>query len=83
MDALLVLKDTITASVVKVVGSCQPCIHAAETNFNGVWITLIICLTAVFITGIVAVYIYFQNKQKKQHCEDVEKCKEAIEKLMN
>ena len=47
MDTLLLLKDTITAQVVKVVNSCQPCVLGAATNENNVRVADIICNAVV------------------------------------
>lgn len=78
LNDTVALSDSTLIELAKVVNSCQPCIQGAETNFNSIWITMIICLTAVAIVGIVTLSIYFQNIRKVQKNEDVEKCKKAI-----
>lgn len=59
MDTLLVLKDTITAHVVKVIDSCQPCAHEIPTNCQDVIAVAIICGAIVLTTLIVAISLLF------------------------
>ena len=67
MDTLLVLKDTITAHVVKVADSCQPCAYEIPTNCQDVIVVAIICGAIVLITLIVAISLlfYFCKKSSK------------------
>ena len=69
MDTLLVLKDTITAHVVKVVDSCESCVHEVPTNCQDVKIVGIVCSAIVLTTLIVAIslLICFCKKNRKLH----------------
>ena len=49
MDTLLILRDSITANVVKVVDTCQSCVQVDPTNCNDVKIVAIICATIVIV----------------------------------
>ena len=59
MDTLLILKDTITAHVVKVIDTCQPYVQEAETNWKDVIITAIIC-TAIVIILCYGIFKFYQ-----------------------
>ncbi len=63
MDTLLILGDTVTAHVVKVIDTCQPCILKAETNTNELLIILIICLSIVLIVTISGYVIIKWHKE--------------------
>ena len=65
MDTLLILRDTITTNVVKVVDSCQPCIQEAETNCQDVAIVGIICFTIIVIM-MYGTRQFFKNKAKER-----------------
>ena len=64
MDTLIFLRDTITANVVKVVDSCQPCFQEAETNCKDIAIVAIICVTIFFI-AIAAITAYYCLKKEE------------------
>lgn len=65
MDTLLILRDTITDHVIKVVDTCQPCVQEAETNCKDIAIVAIICGT-ILIIAIAAMFTFHQWK-KKEH----------------
>lgn len=55
MDTLLIFRDTITVNALKVIDSCQPCIHEAETNGNDILNVLILCMTVMVVVAIICV----------------------------
>ena len=67
MDTPLILRDTITTNVVKVVDSCQPCIQEAETNWQDVTIVGIICFLATVSIVIISFAFYKWQKAKYQY----------------
>lgn len=78
MDTLLILRDTITTNVVKIVGSCQPSIQEAETNWQDIAIVGIVCFVVALCIGIISFtfykwqenkycYQYKSNEQKYQY----------------
>lgn len=82
MDTLLILKDTITAHVVKVVDSTQPYIQEAGTNCNDVAIVFLICATIVAIALITKCAILsWKSKEIKaeEKKREFQKEKEKIE----
>lgn len=87
MDTLLILRDTITANVVKVVDSCQPCIQEAETNWQDVVIVKYVCyaIVAMFLTIVFAVgiFVWHNNKWRKMYniAEENHKLKEKDDKI--
>jgi len=78
MDTLLILRDTITANVVKITDSCSHCVQETETNWHDVIIVGIICFFVTICIGIISFafykwqktkycYQYKANEQKYQH----------------
>ena len=86
MDTLIFLRDTITANVVKVVDSCQPCFQEAETNCKDIAIVAIICVTIFFI-AIAAITAYYCLKKEEYDATKEEPisrslpCKKLIETM--
>lgn len=64
MDTLIIIRDTLTANVEKVIDSCQPFTQEAETNYKDVIIVAIICLTILLFTGIVIYALYLNKKEQ-------------------
>lgn len=62
MDTLF-LRDTVTAHVVKVIDTGQPCIHEPETNCNDMIIVGIICGAIVIIAAIIAYTVQKWHKE--------------------
>lgn len=80
MDTLLILRDTITAHVIKVVDSCQLCAQEAPTNCNDVKVVAIICLAIVLMTLIAwGVISSWKCKELRAQEKDI-LVKEALEK---
>ena len=79
MDTLLILQDSISAHVVKLIDTCQPCVQEAETNLK---IVGIICLAIVLAVLIVSVALCLWQKAKCKFAIDVDeqKFKHEIEK---
>ena len=82
MDTLLILRDTITANVVKVVDSCHPSIQEAETNWQDVAIVGIICFVGTLCIGIISIAFYKWQKAKYEYLvsSDNQKHKHEIER---
>lgn len=64
MDTLFVLKDTVSAHVIKVVDSCPTCVHEAQTNWADVQIVKYICLAIIVISFFAAIAFYLCQKAK-------------------
>ena len=79
MDTLLILRDTITANIVKVTDSCSHCVQEAETNCDDVKIIFLICATIVVALGIVAVTFYRWQSDKYKHLNIVNSQKDNLE----
>jgi hypothetical protein len=54
MDTILVLKDTVSAHVIKVVDSCPTYVHEAQTNWDNLKIVIVICITILLALSIIA-----------------------------
>lgn len=70
MDTLLILRDTITANVVKVTNSCSHCVQETGTNWADVQIVFIICLAIVLSILIIAITVgvlvwHYNDKTKE------------------
>lgn len=81
MDTLLILRDTITANVIKVVNSSKPCVQETDINCNSIGISLIICVTVVVLALIVASLLFLFNRKKYKYEDEIKKCKEAINEV--
>lgn len=80
MDTILILKDTITAYVVKVVDSCKPCIQESETSCNDMIIAGIICGAIVTIAAIIAYTVQKWQKEALAAKRVLEEVKIDVEK---
>jgi uncharacterized membrane protein (DUF106 family) len=82
MDTLLLLQNTVTASL-KVIHSCQPCIHEAKTNSNDAAIVFFICVAVVLSILIIAITIgfsvWYYNRITKEHKKLQETCVKSEE----
>ncbi len=65
MDTLFILQDTVLVDVVKVIDSCQPYVHEAETSWQDVAIVLCICVTLIIIVTL-GVCRFFANLEKER-----------------
>ena len=83
MNTLIIIRDTISANVVKVIDSCQPCIQTTETNCIDVAIVVIICLTILFFTGIITLALYLNKKDNEKASNMIDKLKEEKKTLEN
>ena len=83
MDTILVLKDTVSAHVIKVVDSCPTYVHEAQTNWADVQIVFLICMAIVLSILIVAVtmgILIWHNNSKTKECDILkEKCVKSDE----
>lgn len=76
MDTLLILRDSITANVVKVVDSCPPCIQEAETNWVDVEIvrytSITIVLSVLIVSLLFFLWCYIKKRtERKQADRDI------------
>lgn len=73
MDTLLILRDTITVDVVKIISTYSPCTQEVETNWADVEIVSIICIAVVltvFIVSLLFILWYYFKKQAERKRAD-------------
>jgi len=84
MDTLLILRDTISTHVVKLIDSCPPCVQEAETNWADVQIVFLICLAIVLSIFIIAVTIgvlIWHYNSKTKECNELKETFVSLEDL--
>lgn len=73
MDTLLIFRDTITVNALKVIDSCQPCIHEAETNEYDYGVVLAICGTIFLVALVVTVGFCYWQKARYKYMKELDK----------
>lgn len=74
MDTLFILRDSVPVDVVKIIGSCQPCIQEAKTSWQDVAIAFCICVTLIIIvTFVICRLITSREEERKWQHEDIER----------
>ena len=73
MDTLLILRDTVTVDVVKVIDAYSPRVQEAQTNWADVQIVFLICSTIVLSILIISVTMgifTWRHNSKTRECDE-------------
>ena len=78
----IAMSDSAVVELARVINTCQPCLREVETNCNDVKITIIICISVILVTLLIAcLAFYCYNRKDKEQAEQIKKLTSINEDL--